>query len=127
MRSLLEQATPHFRETLPQELVQKFRLLPKAEAMWGIHLPDSQYALTQALRRLKFEELFYNQLRLLKNKLLQKREYPGQIFGNLDMLKTFYQQHLPFGLTNAQKRVLHEIHDDFKSGKQMNRILQGDV
>lgn len=127
MRSLLEQATPHFRETLPQELVHKYRLLPKAEAMWGIHLPDSQYALTQALRRLKFEELFYNQLRLLKNKLLQKREYPGQIFGNLDMLKTFYQQHLPFGLTNAQKRVLREIHDDFKSGKQMNRLLQGDV
>ncbi|MBB3837180.1 ATP-dependent DNA helicase RecG [Runella defluvii] len=127
MRSLLEQATPHFRETLPQELVQKYRLLPKAEAMWGIHLPDSQYALTQALRRLKFEELFYNQLRLLKNKLLQKREYPGQVFGNLDMLKTFYQQHLPFGLTNAQKRVLREIHDDFKSGKQMNRLLQGDV
>ena len=127
MRSLLEQATPHFRETLPQELVQKFRLLPKAEAMWGIHLPDSQYALTQALRRLKFEELFYNQLRLLKNKLLQKREYPGQVFGNLDMLKTFYQHHLPFGLTNAQKRVLREIHDDFKSGKQMNRLLQGDV
>ena len=127
MRSLLEQATPHFRETLPQELVQKYRLLAKAEAMWGIHLPDSQYALTQALRRLKFEELFYNQLRLLKNKLLQKREYPGQVFGNLDMLKTFYQQHLPFGLTNAQKRVLREIHDDFKSGKQMNRLLQGDV
>lgn len=127
MRSLLEQATPHFCETLPQELVQKYRLLPKAEAMWGIHLPDSQYALTQALRRLKFEELFYNQLRLLKNKLLQKREYPGQVFGNLDMLKTFYQQHLPFGLTNAQKRVLREIHDDFKSGKQMNRLLQGDV
>lgn len=127
MRSLLEQAMPHFRETLPQELVQKFRLLSKADAMWYIHLPDNQQALNQALRRLKFEELFYNQLRLLKNKLLQKNEYPGQIFSNLDLLKTFYQNHLPFALTNAQKKVLREIHEDFKTGKQMNRLLQGDV
>ncbi|MFN8345035.1 MAG: ATP-dependent DNA helicase RecG [Spirosomataceae bacterium] len=127
MRSLLEQAMPHFRETLPQELVQKFRLLSKAEAMWHIHLPDSQYSLNQALRRLKFEELFYNQLRLLKNKLLQKREFPGQVFSNLELLRLFYQNHLPFALTNAQKKVLREIHDDFKSGKQMNRLLQGDV
>ncbi|WP_298361162.1 ATP-dependent DNA helicase RecG, partial [Runella sp.] len=127
MRSLLEQAMPHFRETLPQELVQKFRLLSKADAMWYIHLPDNQQALNQALRRLKFEELFYNQLRLLKNKLLQKNEYPGQIFSNLELLKTFYQNHLPFALTNAQKKVLREIHEDFKTGKQMNRLLQGDV
>ena len=127
MRSLLEQAMPHFRETLPQELVQKFRLLSKAEAMWHIHLPDSQYSLNQALRRLKFEELFYNQLRLLKNKLLQKREFPGQVFSNLELLRLFYQNHLPFALTNAQKKVLREIHEDFKTGKQMNRLLQGDV
>ena len=127
MRALLEQAMPHFRETLPQELVQRFRLLSKADAMWHIHLPESDEWLKHATRRLKFEELFYNQLRLLKNKLLQKREYPGQIFSNLDLLRDFYANHLPFGLTNAQKRVLREIHDDFKTGRQMNRLLQGDV
>ncbi|MFN4144263.1 MAG: ATP-dependent DNA helicase RecG [Runella sp.] len=127
MRTLLEQAKPHFRETLPDELVRRFKLLPKAEAMWHIHLPESEAWLNQALRRLKFEELFYNQLRLLKNKLLQKREYPGQIFSKLDLLRDFYTNHLPFGLTNAQKRVLREIHEDFKSGRQMNRLLQGDV
>jgi len=127
MRALLEQAMPHFRETLPQELVQRFRLLSKADAMWHIHLPESDEWLKHATRRLKFEELFYNQLRLLKNKLLQKREYPGQICSNLDLLRDFYANHLPFGLTNAQKRVLREIHDDFKTGRQMNRLLQGDV
>ncbi|MDF7820786.1 ATP-dependent DNA helicase RecG [Runella sp. MFBS21] len=128
MRNLLELATPHFRETLPEELVRKFRLLSKTDAMWNIHLPDSDAALNQALRRLKFEELFYNQLRLLKNKILHKIEYPGQIFQKLDLVKQFYQGGLlPFELTNAQKRVLREIHEDFKTGKQMNRLLQGDV
>jgi ATP-dependent DNA helicase RecG len=127
MRTLLEQAMPHFRETLPEELVRKYRLLSKADAMWHIHLPESAAWLNQAMRRLKFEELFYNQLRLLKNKILQKNEYPGQIFSNLELLKTFYQNHLPFALTNAQKKVLREIHEDFKTGKQMNRLLQGDV
>jgi ATP-dependent DNA helicase RecG len=127
MRTLLEQAMPHFRETLPEELVKKYRMLSKADAMWHVHLPESAAWLNQAMRRLKFEELFYNQLRLLKNKILQKNEYPGQIFNNLDLLKTFYQNHLPFALTNAQKKVLREIHDDFKTGKQMNRLLQGDV
>lgn len=127
MRTLLEQAYPHIRETLPSSLVQRFRLMPKADAMWHIHIPESEEALRQATRRLKFEELFYNQLRLLKNKVLQKRESPGQVFGSVELLKTFYQNHLPFGLTNAQKRVLREIHEDLKNGKQMNRLLQGDV
>lgn len=127
MRTLLEQALPHFRETLPEDLIRKYRILSKADAMWHIHLPESAAWLNQAMRRLKFEELFYNQLRLLKNKILQKNEYPGQVFSNLDLLKTFYQNHLPFALTNAQKKVLREIHDDFKTGKQMNRLLQGDV
>jgi ATP-dependent DNA helicase RecG len=128
VRSVLEQAYPHFRETLPAELVQKYRLLSKADAMWHIHLPESEAALHQAKRRLKFEELFYNQLRLLKSKLLNKTEYPGQVFAKLDLVKTFYQpEHLPFDLTGAQKRVVREIYDDLKSGKQMNRLLQGDV
>ncbi len=83
--------------------------------------------LHQATRRLKFEELFYNQLRLIKSKILQKNEFPGQVFDQVHLVTQFYDEHLPFDLTNAQKKVLREIHQDFQSGKQMNRLLQGDV
>ncbi|OIN59987.1 ATP-dependent DNA helicase RecG [Arsenicibacter rosenii] len=127
MRTLLEGAWPHLRETLPDELIQKYRLIGKREALWNIHLPQSPAWLRQAERRLKFEELFYNQLRLISNKLLQKEEYPGQVFANTQLLKHFYEHLLPFPLTGAQKRVLKEIRTDFVSGKQMNRLLQGDV
>jgi ATP-dependent DNA helicase RecG len=127
IRTLLEQAIPHFTETLPKNLVEQYRLLPKAEAMWHIHLPGSQAHLTQALRRLKFEELFYNQLRLLKNRVQHKIEHPGQVFDQAVLVKEFYDNHLPFALTNAQMKVLKEIREDFKTGKHMNRLLQGDV
>lgn len=127
MRGLLEGAWPHIRETLPDEIIQKYRLIGKREALWHIHLPQNQAWLRQAERRLKFEELFYNQLRLISNKLLQKEEFPGQVFSSTNLLKHFYDSLLPFPLTNAQKRVLKEVHKDFVSGKQMNRLLQGDV
>jgi ATP-dependent DNA helicase RecG len=127
MRVLLELAGPHLRETLPESLRQQYRLIGKSDALWSIHLPQSQAHLVQAQRRLKFEELFYNQLRLIKNKLLQKNEFPGQVFTHVALLRDFYDHHLPFELTNAQKKVLHEIRDDLKTGKQMNRLLQGDV
>ncbi|MDR6803896.1 ATP-dependent DNA helicase RecG [Dyadobacter sp. BE34] len=127
MRSLLEIAHPHIRETLPAPLVEKYRLVSKAQALWHFHLPQDARTLHQAQRRLKFEELFYNQFRLIKNKLLHKTEYPGLIFDKTMLVKEFYEQHLPFKLTGAQIRVLHEIHEDLKTGKQMNRLLQGDV
>ncbi|WP_373512986.1 ATP-dependent DNA helicase RecG [Persicitalea sp.] len=127
MKTLLEIATPHIRETLPESLITQYRLISKAEALWSIHLPPSQAHLHQATRRLKFEELFYNQLRLIKSKILQKNEYPGQVFDKVDLLKDFYNNHLPFALTNAQARVLNEIREDFQTGRQMNRLLQGDV
>ncbi|NIJ51859.1 ATP-dependent DNA helicase RecG [Dyadobacter arcticus] len=127
VRNLLEISRPHIRESLPENLVTKYRLISKADALWNFHLPQSQQWLHQAQRRLKFEELFYNQFRLIKNKLLHKTEYPGMVFGNAALVKTFYDRHLPFQLTNAQIRVLHEIHEDLKTGKQMNRLLQGDV
>ncbi|HEV7348779.1 ATP-dependent DNA helicase RecG [Telluribacter sp.] len=127
MRTLLELAAPNIRETLPESLRQQYRLIGKADALWNIHLPQSQAHLVQAQRRLKFEELFYNQLRLIKNKLLQKNEFPGQIFTHVALLRDFYDNHLPFELTNAQKKVLREIREDLKTGKQMNRLLQGDV
>lgn len=127
MKSLLEISRPHIRETLPETLVQKYRLVSKADALWNFHLPQSAQWLHQAQRRLKFEELFYNQFRLIKNKLLHKTEYPGMIFNHTNLVKQFYENHLPFSLTNAQIRVLAEIHEDLKTGKQMNRLLQGDV
>ncbi len=127
VRNLLETAWPHIRETLPDELIQKYRLIGKREAIWNIHLPQNQAWLKQAQRRLKFEELFYNQLRLIKNKLLQKEEFPGQVFRDTSLMKHFYNELLPFELTNAQQRVIKEIYADFLTGKQMNRLLQGDV
>ncbi len=127
MRSLLEIAHTHIRETLPVLLIEKYRLISKAQALWHFHLPQDARTLHQAQRRLKFEELFYNQFRLIKNKLLHKTEYPGLVFDKTMLVKEFYEQHLPFKLTGAQIRVLHEIHEDLKTGKQMNRLLQGDV
>ena len=127
MRILLEQSWPHIRETLPDALVQQYRLIGKREAMWNIHLPQNQGWLKQAQRRLKFEELFYNQLRLIKNKLIQKEEFPGQVFRDTSLVKHFYSDCLPFELTGAQQKVLKEIYRDFLTGKQMNRLLQGDV
>ena len=127
MRSLLEQAKPYVRETLPENLVQKYRMVTKFDALWNFHIPQNQPWLHQSQRRLKFEELFYNQFRLLKNKLLHKTEFPGMVFGNVALVKDFYAHHIPFQLTDSQIKVLQEIHDDLKTGKQMNRLLHGDV
>ncbi len=126
-KNLLTIAFPYIRETLPQEIIQKFKLISKQEALYQIHLPQSEAWLHQAKRRLKFEELFYNQLRLVKQNLVRKNSFPGQVFASAELLKTFYHQHLPFELTEAQKKVIREIFQDMKSGQQMNRLLQGDV
>lgn len=127
MKVLLGSARPHIRETLPVSLIQKFRLISKQEALYHIHLPLNAEALRQATRRLKFEELFYNQFRLIKQKLIRKQDFAGQIFTKTQLLTEFYQHHLPFDLTNAQKKVIREIFEDLRAGKQMNRLLQGDV
>jgi ATP-dependent DNA helicase RecG len=127
MRTLLEQARPHIQETLPDYLVQKYRMVPKFDALWNFHIPQSQPWLHQSQRRLKFEELFYNQFRLLKNKLLHKTEFPGMVFNRIHLVKEFYAHHIPFTLTDSQIKVLQEIRDDLRTGKQMNRLLHGDV
>ncbi|QRR01851.1 ATP-dependent DNA helicase RecG [Dyadobacter sandarakinus] len=127
IRTLLDIALPHIRETLPDTLIKKFRLISKGDALRNFHLPQNAQWLHQAQRRLKFEELFYNQFRLIKNKLLHKTEYPGLVFNEVHLVKEFYEKYLPFSLTGAQVRVLQEIHADLKTGKQMNRLLQGDV
>lgn len=127
MRTLLLQAEPHIHETLPESILSRYRLISKKAAYQYLHLPADPQQLNQARRRLKFEELFYNQLKLISLSLVRKNEFAGQVFNKTALLTTFYKEHLPFDLTGAQKRVIREIFDDMKSGKQMNRLVQGDV
>ena len=127
MKSLLAQADPKIRETLPQRILIDEKLLSKRESISNIHFPTSNELLSQARHRLKFEELFYIQLRLLKMKLVRQEKIAGQIFQNATLVTMFYNEHLPFILTGAQKKVIKEIYADLRSGKQMNRLLQGDV
>ena len=102
-------------------------MLNKKEALFNIHFPKNLALLTASQQSLKFEELFYIQLRLLKMKLVRREKFKGFVFGDTSILTRFYKEHLPFVLTEAQKRVVREIYADMKSGKQMNRLLQGDV
>lgn len=124
---ILERGYPEIPETLPPPVIYKYRLISKRDAVYYIHLPPDEAALRQARRRLKFEELFYNQLQLIKNKFFQRNEQPGAVFNEVSLVQEFCTQHLPFALTDAQRRVLKEIRSDLKSGLQMNRLLQGDV
>lgn len=120
-------AKDKFRETLPQQLLDTEKLLAKEKAIALIHFPTDTQALLQAQRRLKFEELFYIQLRLLKLKLVREDKFKGHVYQDVSILTQFYNDHIPFPLTDAQKKVIREIYGDLKSGKQMNRLLQGDV
>lgn len=123
-------AMPEFAvsENLPDYLREEFKLVSKRKAMHDIHRPGSDFDATQAQRRLKFEELFYLQLELLLKKELRAKSVRGFVFADIgDTFNTFYEKYLPFELTSAQKRVLKEIRRDMKSGRQMNRLLQGDV
>lgn len=124
---LLQLASSHIHETLPAIFIDHYRLISKKEALQNIHFPKSHDWLSKALFRLKFEELFYIQLRLLKLKLSRSEKFKGQVLDKPELLTAFYQNHLPFDLTNAQKRVIKEIYADVRSGRQMNRLLQGDV
>ncbi|MFM8849204.1 MAG: ATP-dependent DNA helicase RecG [Cytophagales bacterium] len=126
-QDLLRAAQPHLRETLPDLLLNKHQLVSKKAAINNIHFPKDTAHLIAAQHRLKFEELFFIQLRLVKMKLVRQEKFKGQVFNDTSVLTTFYNQHLPFALTEAQKRVVKEIYADMKSGKQMNRLLQGDV
>jgi ATP-dependent DNA helicase RecG len=127
VQTLLSISVGKIRETLPSSIITAEKLIPKTDALQHIHAPSSNEVLAQAQLRLKFEELFYIQLRLLKMKLVRQSKFKGLIFQNTTLLNKFYKEHLPFSLTNAQKKVIKEIYLDLKSGKQMNRLLQGDV
>lgn len=115
-------------ETLPPTLISKLKLMPLAAALRQVHFPENPHHLKNALFRLKFEELFYIQLRILSLKHHREGSFKGFVFSQVGYnLNTFYSNHLPFELTNAQKKVIKEIRKDMGSGKQMNRLLQGDV
>ncbi len=117
-----------FVETLPTYLVSELKLVSKSDALLNIHFPKSQEELAKAQFRLKFEELFYIQLQLIAKKMVRKNKIKGFPFTEVGTyFGDFYNNHLPFELTNAQKRVIKEIRADLGSNAQMNRLLQGDV
>lgn len=115
-------------ENLPTAVLQRLRLLPRYTAFRQLHFPETTADYQKALQRLKFEELFVTQVRLDLVKAQRHRYSQGVTFAQVgEYFNTFYQQHLPFQLTNAQKRVIREIRQDTAHGRQMNRLLQGDV
>lgn len=128
-RSILHQLKPeHVAEILSNKLIEQFKFPSLYRALQQIHFPENQEMLKKTEMRLKFDELFYIQLRLLKLKQIRRDVTPGFVFSKVgDTFNHFFHTHLPFELTGAQKRALKEIHGDMKSGKQMNRLLQGDV
>lgn len=122
--------SPNFRveETLSADIISRYLMMSKAEAVKQIHFPQNAEMLKKAEFRLKFEELFFIQLKLLKQKGLRDTTTKGYVFSSVgNYFNNFYNNHLPFQLTNAQKRVIKEIRIDMGSGRQMNRLLQGDV
>ncbi len=126
--NLLQEVKDEITESLPSGLVEELKLMPLNQALLNIHFPKDQEMLRKASYRLKFEELFYIQLNILQYKNQRIQRFNGFVFQQVgNLLNTFYHDHLPFPLTNAQKRVLKEIRKDLGSGQQMNRLLQGDV
>ena len=127
-QTLFQDIQGRFEETLSDEIIKQLQLLSKNDAMFNIHFPKSQLLLSKAQQRLKFEELFFIQLQLIRNKYIRKSKIKGFVFEKIGSLfNDFYNEFLPFDLTNAQKRVLKEIRKDLATGAQMNRLLQGDV
>ena len=125
---LLELHVSEIRETLPKYILEKYKLISKKDAIVSIHFPTDTNMLQQAERRLKFEELFFIQLQLLHNKHLRSLKFKGALFDHVgDRINKFYNEIIPFDLTNAQKRVVKEIRIDTQRGTQMNRLVQGDV
>jgi ATP-dependent DNA helicase RecG len=128
MQQLFVETQSLFSENLPDYLLDELKLLPKNASLFNIHFPKSQDILAKAQFRLKFEELFFIQLQLITKNLIRKHKIKGVAFEKVgEHFTNFYNNHLPFELTNAQKRVLKEIRNDLGSNAQMNRLLQGDV
>lgn len=126
--NLLQEVIDKVDETLPESLISKLRMVSLKEALLNIHFPKKQEELRKAQYRLKFEELFYVELNILEQKSVRTKKFRGFIFERVgNLFNSFYNNYLPFKLTNAQKKVLKEIRKDLRSGQQMNRLLQGDV
>ncbi|WP_223256108.1 ATP-dependent DNA helicase RecG [Flavobacterium laiguense] len=128
MQQLFLETQALYSETLPAYLTSELKLIPKNAALFNIHFPKSAEILAKAQFRLKFEEMFFIQLQLITKNLIRKHKIKGHPFTTVgDFFNDFYKNHLPFKLTNAQKRVIKEIRTDMGSNAQMNRLLQGDV
>ena len=128
MRTLLDRLKEALPETLPADLLAARHLMGRDEALRAIHFPSDARQLERARVRLKFEELFFVQLNILRYAREQRHRYRGFVFNRIGtVFNSFYHRNLPFDLTGAQKRVMHEIRSDLCSGRQMNRLLQGDV
>lgn len=128
IQNLFKETNGRFAETLSNQILLELKLLSKSDALFNVHFPKNQDLLSRAEFRLKFEELFYIQLQLILKNLIHKSKikgFPFSLVGNY--FNAFYKSHLPFELTNAQKRVIKEIRYDLGSNAQMNRLLQGDV
>ena len=127
-KTLIEKLTDTLPETIPDFIAGPLHLMSRDQALRTLHYPQNAKDLERARVRLKFEELFFVQLNILRYASDQRRKYRGFVFNHIGPLfNDFYQQNLPFALTGAQKRVMHEIRKDMCSGRQMNRLLQGDV
>ncbi len=128
IRNALIQTYNYIEENLNQDIVASFRFLSRADTLLNIHFPRSIGLLEKARYRLKFEELFFIQLEMLRLKHIRNEKSDGRVFSTISTnFLTFYEKYLPFELTNAQKKVIKEIRKDVSTGKQMNRLLQGDV
>ncbi len=128
IQTLLQEVFDQLKESLSEHFIKEYKLISKREALLNVHFPRDNEMLAKAQYRLKFEELFFIQLQLLRKKLINKQKIKGYVFENIgEQFTTFYNDHLPFDLTNAQKRVLKEIRKDVASKAHMNRLLQGDV
>ena len=128
LKELVTQAHGRIPETLSPDIIARLNLFGREEALHNIHFPEDQKKLIKAQARLKFEELFFIQLGLIRDKLLRQQKISGFVFGLVgEKVNLFYKEKLPFNLTDAQKRVIREIRKDLGSGRQMNRLLQGDV
>lgn len=128
IKQLIPHIAENIEENLPQEIIRKAKLISRTQALAMIHAPMNGEEIKQAILRLKFEELFVIQTKLLQQNKLHKKQFEGFIFSKVgEHFNKFYSEKLPFELTNAQKRVIKEIRIDMGSGIQMNRLLQGDV
>ncbi|MES2873162.1 MAG: ATP-dependent DNA helicase RecG [Bacteroidota bacterium] len=126
--NLIDQIIRQIEETLPDHVLAEHHLMGRQKALFNIHFPENAELLRSAERRLKFDELFFIQLKLLRTKQLRTHKFKGAVFASVgDKFNTFYSEKLPFDLTTAQKRVVKEIRQDTQRGIQMNRLLQGDV